>query len=79
MIKLKLMAVLKEYAPTVDSDGCFAVEYKPGMTIADALSKTSISETTVKYSVLVNNRRKSIDDPLEDGDIVMVMPLLAGG
>ena len=79
MITVKPLAVLKQYAPPLDADGCFTVEYKPGMTAADALSVVRLSETTVKYSIMVNNRRRNAGDPLEDGETVMVMPLLAGG
>jgi molybdopterin converting factor small subunit len=79
MIKIKMMAALKEYAPSMDGDGCFALEHKPGMSVADALSRTRVAEANVNYSVLVNKVRKNAGDPLEDGDTVIVMPLLAGG
>ena len=48
MINLKLLGILKQHAPSSDDDGCFAVEYKSGMTVGDALSRTNISEATVK-------------------------------
>jgi len=78
LIKLKLLAALKQYAPSLD-EGCFAVEYRPGMTIADALGQTNISEANMRYTVLVNNVRKKPGDVLEDGDTVTVMALLVGG
>ena len=73
-----MLGILKQYAPSSD-DGCFEVEYQPGMTVADALSRTSISEATVKYTILVNNMRKKTDHVLEDSDVVMVMALVSGG
>ena len=76
MITVKLLAVLKEYAP---DDGIVKLEYTPGMTVADAIAKTDVENTDIKYSLLVNNARKNPEDVLEDGDTVMVMPLLAGG
>ena len=79
MIELKLLGILKQYAPSSDGDGCFAVEYKPGMTVADALSRTGISEATVKYTIMVNNMRKKTDHILEDSDVIMVMALVSGG
>ena len=79
MIKLKLLAILKQYAPSLDDDGCFAVEYQPGMTVADALGQTKIADAKIRYTVFVNNERKSVGDVLEDGDTVMVMSLLTGG
>ena len=76
MVTIKLMAVLKEFAP---GDGSLELAYAPGMTVADALGATDLSNAKVKYSVMVNNKRKKPEDPLEDGDNVIVMPLLAGG
>ena len=79
MVKLKLLAILKQYAHSLDDDGCFAVEHRPGMTVADALAQTKIAEAKVRYTVFVNNARKTPGDVLEDGDTVMVMALLTGG
>jgi len=76
MVTVKLLAVLKEYAP---DDGIVELEFTPGMTVADAIAKTDVENTDIKYSLLVNNARKQPEDVLEDGDTVMVMPLLAGG
>jgi len=76
VVTVKLLAVLKEFAP---DDGCVEVEFKPGMTVADALAATDVGSTDIKYSILVNNARKKPEDSIEDGVTVMVMPLLAGG
>ena len=76
MVTVKLLAVLKEFAP---NDGCAELPYTQGMTVADALSATDIESAKVKYSVMVNNKRTRPEDALEDGDTVIVMPLLAGG
>ena len=76
MVTIKLLAVLKEYAP---NDGCMELAYTPGMTVADALGATNITNAKVKYSIMVNNARKKPGDTLADGDKIIVMPLLAGG
>ena len=76
MVTVKFLAVLKELAP---NDGCLEITYTPGMTVADALAATDVAGTNVKYSILVNNMRRKPEDSLEDGDIVIVMPLMAGG
>ena len=76
MITVKLLAVLKEYAP---NDGIIELEYSQDMTVADALGATEISKANHRYSTLVNGRKKDPGDVLEDGDTVTVMPLLAGG
>jgi len=76
MITIKMMAVLKEFAP---DDGRAVLDYEPGMTVADALGATGIANAKVKYTVMVNNARKTPGDALQDGDTIIVMPLLAGG
>ena len=76
MITLKLLALLKEYAP---NDGRLELEHTPGMTVADALKATEIEKVNFNYTILVNSIRKKPDDVLEDGDTVIVMSLLAGG
>ena len=76
MITVKLLAVLKQYAP---NDGYMELEYSQDMTVADALAATDISKANNRYSTLVNGRKKEAGDVLEDGDTVTVMPLLAGG
>ena len=76
MITVKLLAVLKEYAP---GGGYIEMEYAQGMTVADALARAGVEAVDFKYTALVNNARRNPGDVLEDGDTVTVMPLLAGG
>lgn len=79
LIRLKPLASLKAHVPSLDGAGCFAIEYRPGMTVSDALNMTDIPAANVKYSVLVNNVRRKHEDPLQDDDVLTIMPLLAGG
>jgi len=79
VITVKLLAVLKELAPDGTKDGTIELDHTPGMTVADALAATNIAKTDIKYSVMVNNVRSAKDSAIEDGDIIKVMPLLAGG
>jgi len=79
VITVKLLAVLKELAPDGNKDGIVELEHTPGMTAADALAATNIAKTDIKYSVMINNVRSAEDSALKDGDIIKVMPLLAGG
>ena len=79
MITVKLLAVLKELAPDENRDGIVELDHTPGMTVADALAATNIAKTDIKYSIMINNVRSAKDSVLKDGDIIKVMPLLAGG
>ena len=76
MVTVKLLAVLKEYAR---NGGCIEIPFTQGMTVADGLAATDIAGASIKYSVMVGNKRKKPEDILEDGDTLIVMPLLAGG
>ena len=77
MIKAKFYGVLKAYMPETDDEGYFAVE--EGLTVEELLEKTGASEKKVGMTILVNRVRKQKDYVLKDGDILTVMPLVAGG
>ncbi|MEG2929651.1 MAG: hypothetical protein RR846_08905 [Oscillospiraceae bacterium] len=78
MIKVKLLGTFSKYMPSTDQEGVWCVDENE-ITIEQILDKTGIGQETVKYSTLVNSVRKQKDYLLKDGDILMVMPLFAGG
>ena len=77
MIKAKFFGLLKDYMPETDSSGFF--EVKEEMTISELLEKTGAVSENVGMTLLVNRVRKHGDYVLKDGDVLTVMPLLAGG
>ncbi len=80
MVKVKFYGALKKYMSSADSEGFMTIGERPeGLTIEEVLAMTSLSDTNVRYSVLVNGAKKQKDYVLLDGDVIIVMPLLTGG
>ena len=78
MIKVKLFGVFAPYMPSKNDEGEWEVDQN-GCAIRKILGQTPIPASTVKYTIMVNGERKTIDDVVNDGDVLIVMPLLAGG
>lgn len=78
MIKVKFYGVLADEQPAATDEGFWEVA-EPGLTIEQLLAKTSVPGRNIKYITLVNNQRKEADYTLQDGDVLKLMPLLAGG
>jgi sulfur carrier protein ThiS len=48
-------------------------------TVKEILARTSVDESLIGYAVIVNGVRKTKDYVLQDGDVVNIMPMIAGG
>ncbi|WP_461207873.1 MoaD/ThiS family protein [Clostridium sp. DL1XJH146] len=78
MVKVKFFGVFASMIPKKDESGYWNIEVSE-KTIKDILALTPIKDSSVKYSTFVNNKRKDSDYVLKDGDVLTVIPLLAGG
>lgn len=78
MIKVKMFGVFEPYMPSKNSAGEWEVA-EAGCAIRDILAKTPVLASSVKYTVMVNGERATLDDTVNDGDVLIVMPLLSGG
>lgn len=78
MVKVKFFGVLSGMMPEKDEGGYWKLD-ACDRTIEEVLALTSVKNTITRYSTFVNNERKNIDYVLKDGDILTVLPLLAGG
>lgn len=78
MIKVKFYGILKPYMPSVEEDGFWHLE-QDGLTIQELLDMSGAGEKDFGMTILVNRRRKEKDYVLQDGDVITVMPLVAGG
>ena len=78
MIKVKFYGIMKPYMPSVEEDGYWHLE-KDGLTVGEILDMTGASEKDVAVTILVNRVRKNKEFVPQDGDILTVMPLVAGG
>jgi len=79
MISVKLTGQFMKLAPGGSVKGAFTTAFVPNTSLSALLAQLGVDRENVKYSVLVNNSRKSGAYVLEDSDSVTVMPLLAGG
>ena len=78
MIKVKFYGIMKPYMPTIEEDGYWHLE-KDGLTVGEIMDMTGASEKDVAVTILVNRVRKNKEFIPQDGDILTVMPLVAGG
>lgn len=78
-IEIKLLTQMKQYLPDSDMPGnTRSVEIKDDATIREVLSVLGIPEDTPKV-ILLNDRQGRLDDRLNDGDRVTVLPPVGGG
>jgi molybdopterin converting factor small subunit len=73
-ITLKLFATLRSYLP--DDADHYAVA--PGTTVADVVRALDIPVKDAKL-VFINNIRRELDTPLQDGDRLGIFPPVGGG
>ncbi|MFH2115369.1 MAG: hypothetical protein ABIJ86_12770 [Spirochaetota bacterium] len=78
MIRLKMLGILAPLQMVRDTDGYMEI---PGdsLTVGELVKISPAQGTDIKYSILINKRVASMESRLKDGDMVMFMPLLAGG
>ena len=53
-------------------------EYPPGVEVLDIVNEIGIPVNELGI-VLINGHHASLNDKLQDGDIVSLMPLIGGG
>lgn len=78
LVRVRLYASLREYAPEGFRSEGFTVQLPPASTVADLYARLGLPEEQVKQA-FVNGRRAEPDRVLEDGDEVGVFPPIAGG
>lgn len=78
VVRIKFLGILKKHQPTANAAGYWEVEAR-GQTIDAVLAGTSLAASQIGYVVLVNGLRKPRTYVLQDGEELMVMPLIAGG
>ncbi len=54
-----------------------AVEHRPGMRVADVLRELGLLSD--EYVVTRNGRVVAEDEPVEDGDTLLLYPVVSGG
>lgn len=79
-ISIRLFALLRKYLPRHATGNECTVEIEPGDTVLDVIHSLNIPVNIPKI-ILVNGQHVSLDskEPLADGEIVSIFPLMAGG
>lgn len=72
LIKLKPKGILRRYIPEQD------IEIKPGLTARTLVKDLNIPKN-FKVISFVNNKKRDLDLPLNDGDEIKLLTLIGGG
>ena len=78
MLKIKYYGFLKKFMPEVDEEGFWNAD-KAGKSIEELFAETNVDYKQFRMTVLVNSSRKDVSYVLQEGDVLTVMPLVAGG
>lgn len=75
-IHITLYSEFKRFAP--DGTGSFDLDLPPGASLGNCFEQLNIPENSA-YTALVNGRRSGRDTLLNEGDTLVVIPLICGG
>ena len=75
-VTVELQAYLEQYSP--DGQAVFEYTLPDGATVQTLVRQLSVPEEMASVIVL-NARSADLDDPLQDGDRLILIPPLAGG
>lgn len=78
MIRVKFYGIMKSYMPSAEEDGYWHLD-RDGLTVGEIMDMTGAGEKEVAVTILVNRVRKDKSFIPQDGDVLTVMPLVAGG
>jgi molybdopterin converting factor small subunit len=77
-IEVRLFANLADYLPAGGRAGTAVVEVPGGATVGDLVRRLAIPDGLPRLA-LVNGRDAGPEHPLAPGDVVSLLPPLAGG
>ena len=75
-VTVELQAYLEKYAP--DGQAVFEYTLPDGATVQTLVRQLNVPEEMASVIVL-NGRSADLDDPLQNGDRLILIPPLAGG
>ena len=76
---VKLLASYRKLLPPEVKDYKFEVEIQPGMTVADLMSRYDVPLTSDTVFLVNGHTPTSLDQVLEEGDVVAAFSAMAGG
>ncbi|MEW6398066.1 MAG: ubiquitin-like small modifier protein 1 [Bacillota bacterium] len=78
VVRVRLYASLRDYAPGGSERGAFTLELPPGSTLADLYARLGMPPQEAKQA-FVNGRREEPGLILREGDEIGIFPPIAGG
>lgn len=80
-IEVKLLAFLRHYLPKGSKGFSCKLQFKGKMSVADVLNELRIPEEVTQniMVIMINGVHAKTDQILSDGDVLTVLPFLAGG
>jgi len=77
-VEVRLYATLRKYSHGTGVGEPLILQMPEGAQVADLLARLGVPKSEVK-TAFVNNRRRSEDHRLSDGDRVAIFPPVGGG
>lgn len=78
-VEVKLLAHLKKYLPHTEADGyTYTLEIDEGSTVRGVLTQVGVPEEIAKL-IMINNQSAHLEDILQAGDKLIVIPPIPGG
>ncbi|MFX1534520.1 MAG: MoaD/ThiS family protein [Promethearchaeota archaeon] len=77
-IRVKLYATLRKYLPNTELGEEVPIEVPARATIEDVIDQLGIDLEEAKI-ILVNGIRKTLNDSLEENDLLVIFPPVGGG
>jgi molybdopterin synthase sulfur carrier subunit len=77
-VEVKIFATLRKYAPGLGIGEPLKLSLDNPTTLGQLVERLGIPRNEVK-AIMVNNRNRTADYLLEDGDRVAIFPPVAGG
>ena len=79
VIRVKLMAFLRNKLPPGSAGGTAQLDVEPGTTVAAVLDRLGIAAGHVHLVMVNDAMERDRQRPLEEGDELVVFPPVAGG
>ena len=76
---VKLLASYRKLLPPEVKDYKFEVEIQPGTTVAGLMSKFDVPLTSDSVFLINGHTPTSLDQVLEEGDVIAAFSAMAGG
>ncbi len=80
-IEVKLLAFLRQYLPKGSKRFTCRMQFNEPMSVADVLKELKVPDEAIQniMMIMVNGAQAGKNQILSDGDVLTVLPFMAGG